>query len=162
MSLSDFFDPTRTWEPAAGPAPDPIGFQISGLPFGAPLESARFLGRPDVFEWKSRLEKEYTLLYASRGLRLRFQGGLLNEVSYLIAQDSCRHASFTPSRPMAPDGTRLTPDMDRARIVAIFGEPDPEGSDEETLQVFHAGVAISDFQIDEHGHLREWDLYADD
>jgi hypothetical protein len=162
MGLLDLFDPTRSWEPAAGPAPDPSGLRISALPFGSPLESARFLGRPDVFEWKSRLEKECTLLYASRGLRLHFQGGLLDVVTYLIGHDACSHPSFTPSLPMAPDGTRLTPDMDRARIVSIFGEPDPLGSDEETLQVFHGGGAISDFQIDEHGHLREWDLYADD
>ena len=162
MGLSELFDPTRTWEPVPGPAPNPNGLQLSGLPFGSPLEAAQFLGRPDEFEWDSRLDKDCSLLYAAKGLRLRFERSELIEVAYLIGSDACAHASFTPSHPMAPDGTRLTADMDRGRIVSIFGEPDPDGSDEECLQVFHGGGMISDFYLDEHGHLREWDIYPED
>lgn len=63
---------------------------------------------------------------------------------------------------MAPDGSRLTPEIDRARIVALFGEPDPGGSDETCLQVFHGRGVISDFYLDERGRLKEWVLYPDD
>ena len=63
---------------------------------------------------------------------------------------------------MVRDGTRLTAEADRGRIVALFGEPDPRGSDETCLQVFHGQGVISDFYLDEQGHLKEWILYADD
>ena len=52
--------------------------------------------------------------------------------------------------------------IDKDRIVALFGEPDPKGSDDETLQVFHGQGVISDFDIDEGGHLIRWTLYPDD
>lgn len=155
-------DPTRKWEPVAGLAPDPAGFHLSALPFGAPVDAAQFLGKPDEFEWRSRRDNECTLLYAAKGLRLRFKEDRLVEVSYLIGKAACEHPSFTASKPLAPDGSRLTPDLDRARIVAIFGEPDPMGSDEECLQVFHGGGMVSDFYLDEQGHLSEWDLYPED
>jgi hypothetical protein len=62
---------------------------------------------------------------------------------------------------MAPDGTRLTPEVDRGRIVALFGEPDPGGSDETCLQVFHGRGVASDFYLDDQGHLKEWSLYPE-
>ena len=146
-----------------GAAPDPgPSLRIAMLPFGSPLESARALGRPDGFEWKSHHDKHSELLYAKRGVRLRFKGDQLVEVSYLIGQNACDHASFTPSQPLAPTGVRLTPAVDRAQIVSIFGEPDPGGSDDTCLQVFHSHGVISDFYLDEQGHLSEWSLYPDD
>ena len=164
MGLTDWIDPTHTWEEIAGAAPDPsaLSLQLASLPFGAPLESAHLLGRPDVLEWKSRRDKECVLLYAKRGLRLRFKGDRLAEVSYLIGKGACDHPAFNPSQPSAPDGTRLTPAIDRAAIVRIFGEPDPAGSDDTCLQVFHGHGVISDFYLDEPGHLTEWSIYPDD
>jgi hypothetical protein len=164
MGLSDWFDPTKSWDVVEGTAPDPGGpsLTLAQLPFGSPIEAARVLGRPDVFEWKSRRDAHYELLYARKGLRLRFRGGRLDQVSYLVGQDACTLPSFAPSRPLAPDGTRLSPEVDRARIVTIFGEPDPGGSDDECLQVFHGNGVISDFYLDDQGHLREWSLYPDD
>lgn len=155
-------DPTRKWESVPGLAPDPNGFRLSSLPFGSPVAAAQFLGKPDEFEWLNRIANECTLLYAAKGLRLRFEEDKLVEVSYLIGKDACSHAAYISSKPLAPDGSRMTPDVDRSRIVSIFGEPDPQGSDEECLQVFHGGGMISDFYLDEQGHLREWDLYPDD
>lgn len=155
-------DPTRRWEPVAGLAPDPSGLRLTSLPFGSPLAAAQYLGKPDVFEWKSRRDNECTLMYAAKGLRLRFKEDTLVEVAYLIGSHASDHPSFTPSTPLAPDGSRLSPAVDRARIVAIFGEPDPMGSDEECLQVFHGGGVVSDFYVDDDGHLTEWDLYPQD
>jgi len=163
MGLSAWFDPTKNWDAADGPAPDPgPSLQIALLPFGSPIESARALGKPDHFEWKSRRGQRYELLYARRGLRLRFEGGQLVEVSYLIAPAACDHPSFTPSQPLAPDGTRLTPNVDRAQVVKIFGEPDPRGSEDTCLQIFHGHGVASDFYLDDGGHLTEWSLYPDD
>ena len=68
---------------------------------------------------------------------------------------------FAPSQPMARR-LLLTGDVDRSRIVALFGEPDPGGSDETCLQVFHGCGVISDFYLDERRCLREWVLYPDD
>jgi hypothetical protein len=54
VGLFDWLDPTRSWESVPGRAPDlgPQSLQIASLPFGAPLESARILGRPDELEWR--------------------------------------------------------------------------------------------------------------
>jgi len=164
FGLFAWLDPTRNWESVPGRAPDleQQSLQLASLPFGAPLESARILGRPDVLEWRSRLRKEFALLYATKGFRLRFERGKLVDVAYLVGRGASEHPSFAPSQPMAPDGTRLTGDVDRSRIVALFGEPDPGGSDETCLQVFHACGVISDFYLDERRCLREWVLYPDD
>lgn len=164
MGLADWFDPTRGWETVAGPAPDPgaLSLQIPALPFGCPLVAARGLGKPGGFEWRSRREQHCELLYPGRGLRLRFKGDKLIEVAYLVGAGACEDAAFTPSRPLAPDGTRLTPDIDRAQIVKMFGEPDPGGSDDTCLQIFHGNGVVSDFYLDEQGRLREWSLYPDD
>jgi hypothetical protein len=162
MGVTDWFDPTHGWETVDGVAPDPgPSLQVPLLSFGSPVESARVLGKPDAFEWRSRRERHYELLYARRGLRLRFKEGQLIDVSYLIGKDACEHASFKPSQPLAPDGTRLTSALDRAQIVKLFGEPDPGGSDDTCLQIFHGHGVVSDFYLDEQGRLREWSLYPE-
>ena len=164
MGLLDFLNPTHGWEPVAGRAPDLSlqSLQLTSLPFGSPVESARFLGRPDGVEWQSRINKDFTLLYAKKGLRVRFNKGKLTQLAYLVGRGADSPPSLEPSQPMAPDGSRLTSEIDRARIVALFGEPDPGGSDETCLQVFHGRGVISDFYLDERGGLKEWVLYPDD
>ena len=164
MGLFDWLDPTRGWPSVSGPAPDldRQSLQLGALPFGVPIEAARVLGRPDEFEWRSRIRKDCSLLYAKKGLRLRFAEGRLQDVAYLVGPTASDHPSFERSSPLAPDGTRLTAEADRGRIVALFGAPDPGGSDETTLQVFHGQGVISDFFLDEQGHLKQWTLYADD
>lgn len=154
MGMLDWLDPTRQWPVVAGPAPDLDGsaLQFDAMRFGAPLESARFLGRPDKLQWRSRIQKDFDLVYAQKGLRLRFVQGVLREVAFLVGQ----------AQPLAPNGARLTPEVDRSQIVALFGEPDPDGSDEICLQVFHGQGVISDFYLDDAGHLTEWVLYPDD
>lgn len=149
---------------AAGPTPDPDATltQFDSLRFGDPLASARFLGRPERLQWRSRIRRDCDALYAKQGLRLRFRGDRLTELTFLIGPHSNDHPAFVPAQPKAPNGTRLTPEVDRAQIVALFGEPDPKGSDETCLQVFHDGRVISDFYLDGGGHLERWVLYPDD
>jgi hypothetical protein len=164
MGLFDWFDPTRQWSVVAGPAPDLNSsvMQLESLRFGDRLDSARFLGRPDQVCWRSRVRRDVDLLYARKGLRLKFTKGRLSEVAFLVGPRSSDHPAFAPARPMAPDGTRLTSQVDRGQIVALFGEPDPGGSDETVLQVFHSRGVISDFFLDDQGRLAEWALYPDD
>jgi len=151
MGLFGFGDPTKSWPTVSGPAPtiNSALMQIDQLRFGAPIESARFLGRPDEFRSKG---KDCYLLYVSKGLRLRFTDKLLSEVSFLVSSGAT---------PVAPDGSRLTPATDQAAIVAAFGEPDPGGSDDTCLQVFHGHGVASDFYLDNDGHLTEWSLYPE-
>jgi hypothetical protein len=102
MSLLDWLDPTRTWPVVAGLAPDlnRVLMQFDALRFGAPLESARVFGRPDKFHWWSRIRKDCGLLYASKGLSLRFDGGRLSEVAFLIGAAISDHHAFVPAQPM--------------------------------------------------------------
>jgi len=164
MSVLDWLDPTRSWPVIAGPAPDlnRLLLQFESLRFGAPIESAHFLGRPEALHWNNRLHKDCDLLYASKGLRLRFKEGVLREVRFLIGPTASDHSAYKPAHPIAPDGTHLTAQTGRDQIVAIFGEPDPGGSDEITLQIFHKNGVASDFDFDPTGHLTEWALYPDD
>jgi hypothetical protein len=164
VGVLDWLDPTRGWASVPGGAPDLSrqSLQLASLPFGSPVTSASVFGQPDAVEWHSRIRKELSLLHARKGFRLRFERDKLVEVAYLVGRGASEHPSFEPSQPMAPDGTRLTADADRARIVALFGEPDPGGSDATCLQVFHGRGVVSDFYLDERGCLREWALYPED
>jgi hypothetical protein len=164
MGVLDWLDPTRTWPAVAGPAPalNRLLFQFDALHFGAPIDAARVIGRPDSVNWKNRFRKDCELFYASKGLRLRFREGKLCEVTFLIAPSGDEPAPFTLAQPVAPDGTRLDPHIDRDQIVALFGEADPGGSDEETLQIFHKNGVASDFDFSPTGHLIRWSLYPDD
>jgi len=164
MGVLDWIDPTRSWPVVAGPAPDlnRMLLQFDALRFGAPIESARLLGRPDAVNWTNRLHKKCEFLYAGKGLRLRFNEGKLCEVTFLIARDPSEDAAFTPVQPSAPDGTRLDGQIGKDQIVAIFGPPDPGGSDDETLQIFHKNGVISDFDFNQEGRLIRWSLYPDD
>ena len=148
MALFGFGDPTKDWPAAGAPAPEinSVLMQFDALRFGAPLEAARFLGRPDRFE---KSGKKAMLHYSTQGLRLTFTDDALSEIAFLIGAAS----------PSAPDGTRLTPDTDKDAIVKLFGEPDPGGSDDDCLQIFHDHGVASDFYIDESGRLTEWALY---
>ena len=161
--LTGFGDPTENWPVVKGPAPtvQPTLMQFDSPRLGDPVEAARFLGKPDTFSWQGRTEKSFNLEYASKGLRLRFVAGKLAEITLYIGPKSCEHPAFIPAQPMAPDGTLLTAETARQQIVAQFGEPDPLGSDDEVLQIFH-GRTASDFFIDPQGRLESWVLYPND
>ncbi|HJT16046.1 MAG TPA: hypothetical protein VJ853_01585 [Thermoanaerobaculia bacterium] len=148
-----FLDPTKSWPVLPGPAPDVdrVGMQFDALKFGDPIDAAQFLGRPDAFHWTNMLKKDCELRYSGKGLKLRFRDGKLDEITFDVAVAS----------PSAPDGTRLTRQTDKAAIAQLFGDPDPGGSDDETLQIFHGHGVASDFNLDEDGRLSEWVIYPE-
>lgn len=161
MGVLDWLDATRRWPVVAGPAPNlnRVLMQFDALRFGASIESARVLGRPEKLHWNNRIRKDCVLLYASKGLRLHFHEGRLQEVAFLIGPAASDHPAFAPAQPMAPDGTRLDAQTDRDRIVALFGTPDPRGSEATTLQIFHRNGVASDFDLDKDGRLTVWSIY---
>ncbi|MGZ5178701.1 MAG: hypothetical protein ACXWCW_31655, partial [Burkholderiales bacterium] len=109
MGLFDLLDPTAKWPVVDGPAPDVnrLLLQFDSPRFGAPIDSARALGRPDEFHRKGVSTKDCTLLYARKGLLLRFHEGKLDEVRFRIGPRSSNHPAFVPAKPKAPDGSRL-------------------------------------------------------
>jgi hypothetical protein len=161
--LLNFGDPTKDWPVVSGPVPalSRRTMQLEAPRFGEPLESARSLGRPDQFTWESRRHQNSELLYASKGLRLEFEANRLVEVTFFIAPSSCPHPAFKPAQPKSRDGVALGPETGRKRIIELFGEPDPKGSDDEVLQIFH-GDTVSDFFLTEEGRLDRWELYLND
>lgn len=156
-------DPTREWPVVPGPAPElnRVLMQFDALRFGNAVESARFLGRPDRFHWKNPIRKDCELLYASKGMLLIFSEGRLDQVRFLLGPATCDHPAFVPAQPSAPDGTRLGQQTGKDEIVALFGEPDPDGSEDDCLQIFHGNGVASDFELDEEGHLVEWAIYSE-
>jgi hypothetical protein len=155
-------DPTRGWPVVPGPAPDLNWsfMQFGSLRFGDPVDAALFLGHPDGFR-RHKGRDNYGLFYARKGFGLGFEGGRFVELTFYVGPKSHSHAAFSPAQPKAPDGTRLTPEADRNRIVALFGEPDPRGSDDTLLDISH-GRVISNFFLDEQGRLERWELFLND
>jgi hypothetical protein len=96
MGVLDWLDPTRTWPAVAGPAPalNRLLLQFDALRFGAPIDAARLLGRPDAVNWTNRFRKNCELFYASKRLRLRFNEGRLCDVTFLIAPSPDEQAPF--------------------------------------------------------------------
>ncbi len=156
-------DPTQDWPVVAGPAPavQPSLMQFEAPRLGEPVEAARILGKPDAVTWRSRGGKELDLLYASKGLLLRFKADRLTELELFIGPKACDHPAYVPAHPQAPDGTPLTPETTRAQIAEHVGKPEAKGSDDEVLQIFH-GRTVSDFWFDPDGALRSWSLYPND
>jgi hypothetical protein len=158
MGLLDWLNPTRDWPVVDGPAPElnRTLLQFDSLRFGSPLESAAHVfGRPDEFKSVSRAKKEYRLTYLQKGVRLRFREDKLDQITFLIKEGS---------KPVVSDGTRLSSQTGKDQVVATFGKPDPDGSEDFCLQIFHGQGVISDFYFEDpaHSHLTEWTLYPDD
>src|SRR4051812_32368402 len=83
-------DPTLAWGEGAPALPEfnLATMSFGSLCFGASLESAAFLGRPERFEWKRKGYAE--LLYAARGFQLDFDDGKLSSLAFFIGPDEFR------------------------------------------------------------------------
>lgn len=161
--LAGLANPTAQWPVVRGDAPavQPTLMQFDAPQLGDSVDTARFLGKPDTFTSRSRMEKSFDLVHAGKGLRLRYTAEHLAEITLYIGPQSCDDSAFIPVEPVAPDGSLLTPDTSRQRILEIFGEPEPLGSDDIVLQFFH-GRTASDLFFDEQGRLESWVLYPND
>jgi hypothetical protein len=124
--------------------------------FGTPLESARSLGRPDEFIWRSRKHGNFELVYARKGCTLEFENDRLVGIAFHLSPKYCTHAMFRPARAQAPGGALLTADMDQKCIVELFGQPDEP--DEEDLVISHHETT-SVFSFSAEGRLDRWELF---
>src|SRR6185369_17404690 len=110
-------DPTKDWplEP-----PLPAGFDFArrafgSLGFGDRLEAARFLGRPDSFEWR---EPGYCeLLYARSGFQIDFEDGRFAFLAFFLGSDAHlpSHPEMRFSQPKLGEGIQLAAETSRAQ-----------------------------------------------
>lgn len=159
-------DPTRDWPAASGQAPqvsyDRRALESLGvtLPFGANLEAARVLGRPDHF--KADAAGVYTLTYAKWGVVLEYEESRFVQVSFVIDPESAGESvDVEPADARGPDGLRLSATTTQDEIVARFGTPGRvQTFDEETILYFTGGPLASEFHLDS-GRLVRWEVYLD-
>jgi len=159
-SLFGWDNPTIRWPIVEGalPSVNRRAMQFDPPRFGEPLEALRVFGRPDAFTWHNRAYKSAALQYRSACLELEVEVGRFVAATYHLTQSS---AFPLPGRPKAPDGTMLTPDTRRRELIEIFGTPDRNGTDEESMIIVH-GETASDFLFDEQGRLERWCIFLND
>jgi hypothetical protein len=168
--LSRFFgenDPTADWPVGEAQAPlvnlerQAIETFSHRLPFGAPLDAARFLGRPERFAGRS--EVTFSLMYDRWGMDLEFENSALYQVSFLIGDihRSERRPALKPAEPRGPDGLTLSPRTTHADLLQRFGEPgDLQDLEETVIFYYSAGPLVSEFEV-RGGFLTGWDVYVD-
>lgn len=139
-----------------------------GLRFGATLEQARGIGKPDDVELTT---ERVNLLYARSGFELEFQAGAFSSVAFFIALDehtpdyqALRFAS--PSLTLRNgDVCELNDKTTAELLVDAFGKPaDTEMSDEEALMYWEVnGVTVEAelFTTNQLKRLSFWPLDGD-
>jgi hypothetical protein len=170
MSLvSRFFsggNPTSDWPPATGASPqvslERQALETFGtaLKFGAPLEAARFLGRPD--RYATHGERFVMLSYDQWGIELEFEANALSQVSFLIGEEhrNSTRPNLVLAVPKGPDGLGLSPQTTKEELIQRFGQPETLQDLEHTVVLYYdAGPLISEYQV-EKGTLTAWDVYV--
>lgn len=157
-------DPTLEWPLSTGPAPE---FDIAAATFGplkfdAPLDDARFLGRPDAAQWKSG--KVLKLLWARWGLELEFIEGRLAFIAWIIGPDpfepSHRDLRFAHPRPVG--GPALDGRTTEADLVAWLGPHERRDSDpDETILEWVKNGLVHEFELTPAGSLKRWNVYEE-
>jgi hypothetical protein len=160
MSLLSRFskdDPTRDWPRVDGQSPQ-VSLERQALetfggrmPFGAPLDAARFLGVPDAYA--SPGEGFCTLTYSRWGLTLEWEQGAFYQVTFLIGEGL--------AEPRGPDGLGLSSRTTRSELLQRFGEPTSKQEfDDESIFYYYVGPLVSEYQLDAEGRLTGWDVYV--
>lgn len=155
-------DPTREWPPAMGPAPelDVATGKLGNLAFEAPVEDARFLGRPDEAKWERG--GILHLLWARRGLQIEFVDGHFTYAAWFIGPDpfTPQHRDLKFARPHPVGGPELSGSTTEAELSAWLGEPDRRlPDDEETVLEWAKGELLLEFELTPSGHLKRWNVF---
>jgi hypothetical protein len=142
-------DPTANWGPSTGRIPDFdwVTMRFGPLQFGAPLEAAAFLGRPDHF--RSTKDSYAQLIYTSKGFQVDFDHGRLAYLAFLIGPEPwpTDDPPVSFSQPwlhgVGPDRIQLTQQTDQTTLKRLFGTPDSidTDQDETILQYNHHRIA---------------------
>jgi hypothetical protein len=159
-------DPTADWAPFHPTLPD---FDMSSMRFGAlrfghPIETAALLGRPDRLTWT---RGEYCeLLYADGGFQLDFDRNHLAYLAFFIGPDPLlpKGVALQFSRPLlrglSRDDVRLSRDTERLLLTQLFGAAESVDADsEETILRYRRRDVTMEFELDEAGRLKRWNLY---
>lgn len=155
-------DPTREWPPAAGPAPefDLATGKLGALAFEAPLEDARFLGKPDEAKWQPGGILQLT--WARRGLQLEFVDGHFTYAAWFIGPDAFapQHRDLKFARPRPAGGPELSGSTTEAELLAWLGDPDRRlPDDEETVLEWSKGEVLLEFELTPANLLKRWSVY---
>lgn len=158
-------DPTAGWGAAGAPLPplDLSTMRFGSLGFGDPLESARFLGRPDAVEWPSHTTCR--MIYGRGGYQLDFESGVLDFATFFISPDEFdpKTPSFRHAEAALAGGGRITGSAKREELERLFGAPTYEENDDEEiiLTFFRNGVSMEFEFTPDATRLKRWMLYGD-
>jgi hypothetical protein len=161
-------DPTLAWGEGAPAIPEfNLGTMSFGsLCFGASMESAAFLGRPDRFAWKRKAYGE--LLYAARGFQLDFDDDKLSCLAFLIGPDEFqpKHEALAFAQPRLrgchPEPNLRAP-VDAPTLERLLGEPDFTQTEVEGTIITYSRSGITmEFELDAtSGTLKRWNLFPE-
>ncbi len=162
-------DVTAEWPelPVGAPIFDVSKAQIGPLPFGAPFEAARELGKAD--EYKPNAGTNSSLLYARSGYILEWEESGLVYVAYFVGPDEYarKHPALAYCRPrvIAPDGTlhEFHAETDAPALVAAFGTPGGADLDEEeSVLEWEIGKLTIEAELNERGRLKSLNAFLTD
>lgn len=159
--------PVADWpeiDVAPPPAIDLARRAIGPLAFGASLEKARALGRPDHFERGD--PQTAKLLYARLGLLLEFDAAAgLEYAAFLVAPDrhDPKHPLLTRCAPRFSTGVTLGAQTTEAHLRTVFGPPKSADRDAGETVLLHEqrGLAI-ECELTPAGTLKRLNLFPAD
>ena len=160
-------DPTKEWPagPQELPAFDVWTMRLGTLSFGSAIESARFLGRPDLFRRRGRRAE---LLYAGRGFQIDFGPVGFCYLAFFIGEDAFvpDHPRLVFARPKVTGCEEgdvvLSSDTGAGEIIRIFGEADGEDTDDvEIILTYRRRGTILEFELNLDRRLKRWNLFPE-
>lgn len=155
-------DPTKDWPEAVGPAPelDAGKGALGPLKFDAPLEEARFLGRPDEAKWRDGVLE---LVWARRGLVLEFVDGKFIYAAWIVGPDAFapKHPSLRFARPHPVGGPALDGRTTEQDLFAWLGSPDLRDADADEIVVeWTRGEITVECELTPAGHLKRLNAWT--
>jgi hypothetical protein len=160
-------NPTGDWPAGDGPSPQ-ISLERRALetfstsvPFGAPLDALRALGRPEHYE--SPREGFCTLTYERWGIQCAFELGAMYQVSFLIGEfhRAQKYPGLVLAEPRGTDGRGLSSQTTKEELLHRFGEPGTVQDHADTVILYYNdGPLVSEYEVRD-GRLSGWDLYVD-
>lgn len=172
MSIFSFFrrDPMRDW-PECSPVPlvfDLSRGELNGIPFGAPMDGLRALGRPAGFRPLSSQSR--AARYPALGLEIELSDAgsqeSVNSFACLFqphpADSRARKRALRPCeielRPEEGEGVRITADTTLEQAESHFGRGALHGDEDGSVLQAAAGGVWLYFDFDSDGCLRVLDL----
>lgn len=149
--------PAMLWEEAQTPLPviDVASGAVGTLEFHQPIESARFLGRPDHV---SVIGQCVSLAYNARGFELEFFNDEFLEIMVHIQPELGEDGEPVTgsATPTLSNGGQLTPAVTPEAIQAALGEPTHRSEDEGEVYVIYENERFANEFTFLNGSLTQW------